>query len=47
VSSGHCFVLGDHRNLSSDSRQWRLVPRKYVIGKVTLRWWPLAHLTLF
>jgi signal peptidase I len=41
------FVLGDHRNSSSDSRDWGLVPRKNIIGKVRLRWWPLQHLTIF
>ena len=32
--------MGDHRNNSSDSRHWGEVPKKYIIGKVQLRWWP-------
>jgi signal peptidase I len=47
VQQGYCFVLGDHRNSSSDSRHWGPVPRKYVVGKVKLRWWPLQHLRIF
>ena len=41
VKEGYYFVMGDHRNNSSDSRHWGEVPRKYIIGKVQLRWWPL------
>ncbi|HUK36332.1 MAG TPA: signal peptidase I [Vicinamibacterales bacterium] len=47
VDDGYYFVMGDHRNDSSDSREWGFVPRKYVIGKVTLRWWPLRHFRIF
>jgi signal peptidase I len=47
VDDGYYFVLGDHRNASSDSREWGFVPRKYVIGKVALRWWPLWRLRMF
>jgi len=47
VSDGYYFVMGDHRNRSSDSRDWGFVPRKYITGKVTLRWWPLERMTLF
>jgi signal peptidase I len=47
VKEGYYFVMGDHRNNSSDSRHWGEVPKKYIIGKVQLRWWPLAHARLF
>jgi signal peptidase I len=47
VPEGYYFVMGDHRNNSSDSRTWRYVPKKYIIGKVQLRWWPLTEMRLF
>jgi signal peptidase I len=47
IDEGYYFVMGDHRNNSSDSRHWGLVPKKYIIGKVQLRWWPMAHAKVF
>jgi signal peptidase I len=47
VKLGYYFVMGDHRNNSSDSRQWGDVPKKYIIGKVQVRWWPLNHARIF
>jgi signal peptidase I len=44
---GYYFVLGDHRNNSSDSRHWGEVPKKYIIGKVQLRWWPIPNARIF
>jgi signal peptidase I len=47
VPEGYYFVMGDHRNNSSDSRHWGFVPKKYIIGRVQLRWWPLPEARLF
>jgi signal peptidase I len=40
IAQGYCFVMGDHRNASSDSRHWGMVPIAYVQGKVIARLWP-------
>jgi signal peptidase I len=47
IPEGYYFVLGDHRNNSSDSRHWGFVPKRYIIGKVQIRWWPIPTARLF
>jgi signal peptidase I len=47
VREGYYFVMGDHRNNSSDSRHWGFVPKKYIIGRVQLRWWPIPTAHVF
>jgi signal peptidase I len=40
VPPGNYFVLGDHRDLASDSRDFGPVPRRLIYGKAAFAYWP-------
>jgi signal peptidase I len=39
VPPNNYFVMGDHRDRSSDSRVWGFVPRELIKGRALLIWW--------
>lgn len=43
VPANSYFALGDNRNNSCDGHIWGFVPKENIIGKATMRFWPLDH----
>ena len=44
IPAGYYYMMGDHRNMSSDSREFGPVAEKYIVGKAVFGYWPMEKL---
>lgn len=47
VPASSYFVMGDHRNVSKDSRMLGFIKKSSIVGVVKLRYWPLNQMRTF
>ncbi|HEY1357589.1 MAG TPA: signal peptidase I [Thermoleophilaceae bacterium] len=40
IPKGYYFMMGDNRGESADSREWGPIPKKWMIGRAFLTYWP-------
>ena len=45
IPEGEYFMMGDHRDNSSDSRAWGTVTEDAIVAKALFTYWPLNHIT--
>jgi len=47
IPKGQYYMMGDNRGESEDSRVWGPVPKKWMIGKAFMTYWPPGRIGIF